>query len=213
MQIECLTVGAFQSNCYLLIEDRNRSAFIIDPGDEPDRLLDWVDHMGVSIDGIILTHAHLDHIMGVRRIKESFNVDIFLHKDDLFIYEQMVERAADFGWSVEPPLPVDRFITETDTFILDDIQLSVLHTPGHSPGGVSLLINDTPDVVFSGDALFAGSVGRTDLPGGDYQTLINSISKKLVTLSPETVVYPGHGPSTTIERERLTNPFLKGAIS
>ncbi|MEE2710185.1 MAG: MBL fold metallo-hydrolase [Gemmatimonadota bacterium] len=213
MQIECLTVGAFQSNCYLLIEERDRSAYIIDPGDEPDRLLDWVGHMGVSIDGIILTHAHLDHIMAVRRIKEAFKVDIFLHQEDLFIYEQMVERAAEFGWSVEPTLPVDRYIAENDIFNLDGIQVSVLHTPGHSPGGLSLFIDGNPGVVFSGDALFAGSVGRTDLSGGDYQTLIDSISKKLLTLAPDTVVYPGHGPSTTIERERLTNPFLKGIIS
>lgn len=208
MRIEHITVGVFQSNCYFLVDEDSQEALVIDPGDEPDRILAMIDELGVTPVSILLTHAHLDHIMAVRHVKERYDVDIAMHKDDQYIYENMVDQAVRFGWTVEPPPPVDRYIGDGDKISFHDTKITVLHTPGHSPGGVSFLLDCSPLLLFAGDALFAGSIGRTDLPGGDQATLLASIRDPLLLLSPDTLVYPGHGTHTTIGHEKRTNPFL-----
>ena len=213
MLIEFITVGVFQSNCYLLIDEDSHEALVIDPGEEPDRILAKIEELGVTPVSILLTHAHLDHIMAVRQVKERYGVDVVMHADDQFIYSNMVDQAARFGWTVEPPPPVDRFISDGDKIAFRGTDITVIHTPGHSPGGVSFLLDCSPYLLFAGDALFAGSIGRTDLPGGDQATLLASIKDRILSLSPETVVYPGHGTHTTIGHESRTNPFLTVAGS
>ena len=177
----------------------------MDPGDEIDRITQTIESAGVDIHSIVLTHAHLDHIGAVGPMKQYCNVDICLHREDLVLYENLPEHARMFGMSYEAPPPVDRFLEEGDEIVFGNICLKILHTPGHSPGGISLLADD---VVFVGDALFAGSIGRTDLPGGSYAVLINSIKQRLLTLNGDTRVYPGHGPPTSIQAEKRSNPFL-----
>jgi glyoxylase-like metal-dependent hydrolase (beta-lactamase superfamily II) len=167
----------------------------------------------VDVRQILLTHAHLDHITGVGRAKAAFGVPIWLHKDDLFLYTNAVQQGQAFGFKVEAPPAVDSFYAPGQVFRFGDCQVDVLPTPGHCPGGVCLAIgraDSSERELFVGDTLFAGSIGRTDLPGGDYETLINSIRTVLFAFPDDSVVHSGHGPETTIGEERRTNPFLVG---
>jgi hydroxyacylglutathione hydrolase len=191
-----------------------REAVIIDPGDEVDELLAAVARHKLTVTNILLTHAHLDHITGVGRAKQALGVPVWLHKDDNFLYEAVVEQGQMFGLEVDRQPPVDRFYGE-EPLRFGRYDVRVLHTPGHCPGGVCLAIaKDTKDtkearpILFVGDTLFAGSIGRTDLPGGDTDTLLRSIRDVLFSFPDDIVVWSGHGGETTIGRERRTNPFL-----
>lgn len=210
MLIDCIVVGAFQSNCYVLADDETRDGIVIDPGDEPEKILERITRHDLNIKYILLTHAHLDHVMGVRRVKEALNPELLMHQADAFLYENMVDQAAQFGWRVDAPVQIDRYITEEDRITFGNVHVSVLSTPGHSPGGVSFSISGDPSILFSGDTLFAESIGRTDLPGGSTDTLLRSIREKLFMLDASTIVYAGHGPHTTIGYEQQHNPFLIG---
>jgi glyoxylase-like metal-dependent hydrolase (beta-lactamase superfamily II) len=211
MIVETQAVGPFFKNGYVVGCEDSKDAVLIDPGDEVLSLLTFAEGAGLAIRYILLTHAHVDHITGVAAAKRALNVPIYLHRDDLFLYERVVEMGAMFGLEVEPQPPVDLFYTPSQVIAFGGCEARVHHTPGHCPGGVCLQIGKAGTRgkdLFVGDTLFAGSIGRTDLPGGDYSTLIASIRNVLLPLGDDAIVHSGHGPDTTIGQERRTNPFL-----
>jgi hydroxyacylglutathione hydrolase len=211
MIIETQAVAPFFKNGFVVACEQTHEALLIDPGDEVQDLLSFVERRGLSVRHILLTHAHVDHVTGVATAKRKLGVPIYLHRDDLFLYNLAVESGAMFGLRVEPQPPIDLFYTAGQVISFGAYEARPHHTPGHCPGGVCLQIGPKGEPgmdLFVGDTLFAGSIGRTDLPGGDYNVLIGSIRTVLFKFSDEAVVHPGHGPDTTIGRERRTNPFL-----
>ncbi len=213
MLLETRDAPPFYKNGYVLACDETRESVIIDPGDEVDELLKIVADRKLTVRHILLTHAHVDHVAGVARAKAVTGASICLHRDDLTLYDGAPQQASFFGLDIEPPPPVDRFYDVSAAITFGRHEVKVLHTPGHTPGGVCLVVSPAGrpgDKVFAGDTLFAGSIGRTDLMGGDYDTLIDSIRNVLFALDDDVEVYSGHGPSTSIGRERRTNPFLTG---
>ena len=210
MILEVRAVAPFYKNGFLVACERTREGVLIDPGDEVDELLAAVRDYEVDVSAVLLTHAHIDHITGVSAVKEAFGVPVYLHADDQFIYDAAVQQGAMFGFKVRQPPPVDVFY-EDAPITFGDYEARAHHTPGHCPGGVCLQIGKSGGAgghLFVGDTLFAGSIGRTDLPGGDYDVLMASITRGLVPLGDAAIVHPGHGPDTTIGRERTTNPFV-----
>jgi hydroxyacylglutathione hydrolase len=210
--LEIRAVPPFHKNGFVAGCENTREAVLIDPGDEVDLLLEIVQRQQLSVMSILLTHAHVDHVTGVGRAKRALGAPIYLHRDDHFLYEAAQEQAAMFGLVAEKPPPVDHFYDMAKTLSFGEFEISVHHTPGHCPGGVCLAVGaaGTPKAdLFVGDTLFAGSIGRTDLPGGDYDTLMRSIRQVLFAFGDSAQVYPGHGPKTTIGEERRSNPFLK----
>jgi glyoxylase-like metal-dependent hydrolase (beta-lactamase superfamily II) len=208
--LETRAVAPFYKNGFVVGCERTREAVLIDPGDEVDELLAAVRDRDVDVRYILLTHAHIDHITGVAAAKRALDVPVYLHQDDLFLYQAVVQQGAMFGLTVEPQPEIDAFYDLTPLYF-GDYEVSVHHTPGHCPGGVCLHVGRKSEPgrhLFVGDTLFAGSIGRTDLPGGDYGTLMRSITEVLFPLGDEATVHPGHGPDTTIRRERTTNPFV-----
>ena len=210
MILEVRAVAPFHKNGFVIGCERTHEAVVIDPGDEAGDLLAAVRDRDVEVTHILLTHAHIDHITGVGQIKDALDVPVYLHKDDLPLYEHAVQQGQMFGFSVRQPPPVDVYYDLTPIYF-GDYEVRVHHTPGHCPGGVCLQIGRKGTAgadLFVGDTLFAGSIGRTDLPGGNYQVLMRSITGVLFPLGDNSVVHPGHGPDTTIGRERTTNPFV-----
>jgi glyoxylase-like metal-dependent hydrolase (beta-lactamase superfamily II) len=215
MLIETQAAGPFMQNGFIVACDESREAVIIDPGDGVSDLLAFAERNSLTIRHILLTHAHIDHITGVGAAKRALNVPIYLHRDDLFLYDRAVESGAMFGLHVETPPPVDVFYSPGQVVAFGSCEARPHHTPGHCPGGVCLQIGTRGQPgkdLFVGDTLFAGSIGRTDLPGGDYNTLISSIRDVLFAFGDDAIVHPGHGPATTIGRERKNNPFLVGTL-
>lgn len=201
-------VGRLQTNCYIL--ESASKALVIDPGDEPERILRFLNDLKVQPSQIIATHAHFDHVLGVDKIRAALKIPFLIHHEDLSMLEEMQSRVRQFmGLSVPPPPKVDRFLSDGELLTVGHDAVKVLHTPGHSPGSISLA---GPGYVFTGDALFNQSIGRTDLPGGDLDTLIRSITNRLFSLADDAIVYPGHGPETNIGDEKIVNPFV-GRIS
>ena len=209
MIVEVRAVAPFYKNGFVVACGRTREAVLIDPGDEVDQLLGAVRDLDVEVQAILLTHAHVDHITGVAAAKEAFDVPVYLHRDDQFLYDMAVQQGAMFGFKVRQPPPVDTYYDST-AVSFGDYEARVHHTPGHCPGGVCLDVGKAGEGrhLFVGDTLFAGSIGRTDLPGGDYGVLMRSITGVLFPLGDDAIVHPGHGPDTTIGRERATNPFV-----
>jgi hydroxyacylglutathione hydrolase len=221
MIIERRAAEPFYKNGFVLGCEETREGVIIDPGDEVDALLAAARQHQLSIVNILLTHAHLDHVTGVAAAKRALGVPVWLHRDDNFLYERVVEQGQMFGLRVEAQPPIDRFYEVSksneaggeDALRFGRYDVRVLHTPGHCPGGVCLAVTkngDTTATLFVGDTLFAGSIGRTDLPGGDHPTLLRSIRDVLFRYPDDTVVWSGHGEVTTIGQEKRTNPFLNG---
>jgi glyoxylase-like metal-dependent hydrolase (beta-lactamase superfamily II) len=213
--LETAAAPPFFKNGFVVGCETTGQAVIIDPGDEIDELLAFVARRQLDVVAILLTHAHVDHVSGVARAKRTLQVPVHLHGDDLFLYNNAVAHGRLFGLTVEQPPPVDVFYAGQGPITFGEYDVFVHHTPGHCPGGVCLQVGKRGDQgldLFVGDTLFAGSIGRTDLPGGDYQTLIRSITRVLFSFGDAARVYPGHGPSTTIGQERRTNPFLVGAL-
>jgi glyoxylase-like metal-dependent hydrolase (beta-lactamase superfamily II) len=211
MILETQAVGPFMKNGFVVGCPRTREAVLIDPGDEVAGLLAFAERNRLTIRHILLTHAHVDHVTGVAAAKRALGVPIHLHRDDLFLYEKAVESGLMFGLHVELQPPIDAFYSPGQVITFGDLEARPYHTPGHCPGGVCLQIGKTGEVgkqLFVGDTLFAGSIGRTDLPGGDHDTLIESIRTVLFAFGDDAEVHPGHGASTTIGKERRTNPFL-----
>ena len=211
MLIETQAAGPFLQNGFIVACETTREAVIIDPGDGVQGLLAFASREKLAVRHILLTHAHVDHVTGVAAAKRTLNVPIYLHRDDLFLYERAVESGAMFGLQVERQPPIDVYYTPGQVIAFGMCEARPHHTPGHCPGGVCLQIGKKGEAgkdLFVGDTLFAGSIGRTDLPGGDYDTLIGSIRTVLFGFGDAAKVYPGHGPGTTIGQERRTNPFL-----
>lgn len=208
LEVEAIPVGPFEVNCYLLHD--GAEAVVVDPGAEGDRILDRVDETGATVEAIFLTHGHMDHVTAVADVREATGAPVWLHPDDEAIYEQAPDHAARFmGTSIEAPPAPDRAL-EPGAWSMGPVEGEILPTPGHTPGGVTLHLADE-GLALVGDVLFAGGIGRTDL-GGDRATLMASIEEVLMELPDETRVLPGHGPETTIGREREVNPFLRGRI-
>lgn len=206
-------MAPFHKNGFVVACPRTREGVLIDPGDEVDGLLEFIEQEDLHILHILLTHAHIDHITGVLPAKRALGVPVHLQRDDLFLYDRALDQAARFGLRMdEPPPPIDSFYTAGESITFGDFEARPHHTPGHCPGGVCLEVARTGERgldLFVGDTLFAGSIGRTDLPGGDYATLMSAIRSVLFPFGDDARVYPGHGPDTTIGRERKTNPFLQ----
>ncbi len=224
MIIQKLEVKPFAVNCYLVGEETSRAGIIIDPGGEAETILKKVETLSLNIKSIVLTHAHIDHIGALKEVKEATKAEIAIHTDDAHalqlcnpfelkgggINQLILEYAAsgaDFGFSFTPPPPPDRLLKDGDSLDLGPQRFLVLHTPGHSPGGICLL---GEDVVFTGDTLFNSGIGRTDLPGGNSDELMDSIHTRLMVLPDNTIVYPGHGPESTIGQERQYNLSRRG---
>lgn len=206
MHVTTITVGAFQENTYLVVDDRSNRAVIVDPGSEGDRLVDAIESSGATLEAIWITHAHVDHVGAVAAVKRKWDVPIYLHPLDRRLYEAAGRQAQVYGVPFEEPPAPDHEFADGQRIKVGDAEMTVLHAPGHAPGHVVIHGNG---IALVGDCLFAGSIGRTDLPFSNPPQLAASL-EKISALAPETVVYPGHGMETTIGQERLSNPFLNG---
>ena len=206
IEVRGMLVGIFQENCWVIGNRRTREAICIDPGEEPEDILHMADEMGVTIKLIANSHAHLDHILGVRGIQAKTGARFLLHRDDLELARAAVEHAKRFGLEADPVPEPDHFVTDGEQVEVDGIALQAIHTPGHTAGSVCYYADQ---LLFSGDTLFRGSIGRTDMPGGSYEQEMSSIVDRLLTLPDETTVLPGHMQETTIAFERQANPFIR----
>jgi hydroxyacylglutathione hydrolase len=203
--LKMLVVGPIQANCYIMGCERTKLAAVIDPGGDANRILMVLAKEGLRLVYIINTHGHFDHTTDNKRLKEVTGAQLVIHRADAPMIMNQSEKGSMWGMRIENSPAPDRYVEEGDTITFGDISLKVLHTPGHSAGGISLF---TDKMVLVGDTLFAGSIGRTDFPGGDYKSLIRHVREKIFTLGDDVVVYPGHGPRTTVGQERQTNPFF-----
>ncbi|MCB7129261.1 MAG: MBL fold metallo-hydrolase [Candidatus Brocadiales bacterium] len=222
MKIEKLNVGPLGACCYIVINEDTKQAIIIDPGGSHQDIIDLIEKNGLAPRLIINTHGHGDHMGANKEVKETFpEIKIAIHKDDVECLTQPKKNLSFLGGFLLKSPPADIVLKEGDKVGIDGIELEVIHTPGHTPGGICLLgrsssdsdsdSDKNPDVLFSGDTLFQEGVGRTDLPGGDHAALIKSIQEKIFTLAGDVTVYPGHGDTTTIEEEKNSNPFVQSA--
>jgi glyoxylase-like metal-dependent hydrolase (beta-lactamase superfamily II) len=210
--LETFPVGAFQCNCSVLACPETKEAIVCDPGGEHQRILEIVRHHDLTVKWIIHTHAHLDHIYETRDVKEQAGGQIALHRDDTFLYDGFAMQAAMFGWRVRPVAPVDHWLEHGEKLDFGKRFAEVIHTPGHTPGSCCFQLQaEKGPLLLSGDTLFQRSIGRTDLPGGDFEQIENSIQTRLYSLDPDTRVIPGHGPATTIGDEARANPFVRPA--
>jgi glyoxylase-like metal-dependent hydrolase (beta-lactamase superfamily II) len=213
MNIATFAAPPFFENAYLVSCDETGDAVVIDPGDAVEELIAHAAKARVRVTAILLTHAHLDHVSGVARAKRAFDVPVWLHRDDLFLYNGVVEQGRMFGLSLEQPPPADHFYGPNERLTFGKYVVDVRHTPGHCPGGVCLAIGRAgapgdQRELFVGDTLFEGSIGRVDLPGGDLDVLLTSIRQQLLVFPDTTIVHSGHGPDTTVGGEKAMNPFL-----
>jgi len=224
---EILPVGMLQCNCHIVGDPKTREAIVIDPGDDAERILEIIARHQLKVSAIIITHTHIDHVVGLHRIQEATGAPVYMHADDLELYRMLDVQAAWLGWKVPEKAKVDKLLREGDAVRWGPYEVHVLHTPGHTQGSICLympgemplspanvtvanLAERMPGRLFAGDTLFAGSIGRTDLWGGSFEEIIRSLKGKVLALPDDTIVYPGHGESTTIGQERETNPFLRG---
>jgi len=210
MKIKKLVVGPLQANCYVVWDKDGRSAAIIDPGGDPEEIISVVDDEKLKPVVLINTHGHIDHIAANRAIKERYDIPLLIHREDSASLTDPGLNLSAMGFGQLDSPPSDRELQDGDEIPVGEIMLKVISTPGHTPGGICLLISrsDQPDVIITGDTLFAGGVGRTDFPGGSWDLLMESIRNRLLSFPDETIILPGHGPHSTIGEERKSNPFL-----
>lgn len=215
MFIKTFPVGAFQCNCSILADEKTGDAVVVDPGDEADRILAVLKVQGFTPRYLVHTHAHIDHIAATRAVHTAAGGEVCLNKGDQMLYDNIAMQGEFLGLSVDPVVtPVSRYIEHDDVIEVGGLKLGVLHTPGHTPGSVCFYCETATQageplkIMFSGDTLFSGSIGRTDLWGGDYNQIIASLKERVTKVPLETQVIPGHGPATTIARELKSNPFL-----
>jgi glyoxylase-like metal-dependent hydrolase (beta-lactamase superfamily II) len=206
MRITSNTVGPFEENCYLVVDERTRHAVLVDPGDEGERILRAVAASGATLDAIWLTHAHIDHVGAIAAVRRVHDVPIFMHPEDLPLYQRAGWQAEQYGLPFDEPPPHDRDLADGDVLRVGDEEFRVHHTPGHAPGHC---VFEGNGVILAGDLLFAGSIGRTDLPLCDPHAMSESLAR-VAALDPALRVLAGHGPATTIARELASNPFLNG---
>ena len=206
MVVRGLEVGPFMSNCYIVGSEKTKEGMVVDPGADGGDILAHIKELGLKIKYLVATHGHIDHISAVKEVKEATGAEFVVHQEEAKGLHSGNYLSAVFGISFPSPPPPDRLVQGGDSLEMGDLKFLVLHTPGHSFGGICL---SGPGVVFSGDTLFNQGIGRFDFPGGDYKVLLNSIHTKLLVLPDETIVYPGHGPETTIGFEKKYNPFLR----
>jgi hydroxyacylglutathione hydrolase len=211
MILEMLTVGPFQENCYIIGDQESGVGAVVDPGDEASRIAMAVEGTDLEIASIIVTHAHIDHVGAVAALVDEYACPVMMHAEAEPMLKQLPTQAMMMGLKFGKVPAVDRHIGDGEVLDVGDLRLRSLYTPGHAPGHLAFYVEDE-DLVLSGDALFAGSVGRTDLPGGSMEVLMRSIEERLLTLPDETRVFPGHGPQTEIGNERTSNPFLQGGL-
>ena len=209
MILEMLTVGPFQENCYVIGD--GETGAIVDPGDEATRIALAVEQTQLEIDRILVTHAHIDHVGAIGALADEYACPVLMHAEAEPMLEQLPTQAMMMGLRFGKVPTVDRYVEDEEVLEIGELRLRSLYTPGHAPGHLAFYI-ENEELLLSGDALFAGSVGRTDLFGGDMEVLLRSINERLLTLPDETRVYPGHGPQTTIGTERAHNPFLRGGL-
>ena len=214
---EILPVGLLQCNCSIIGDPETREALVVDPGDEAARILELLAKHALTVKAIVSTHAHIDHVGGLRKMQDATGAPVLMHGDDMELYRHLDAQAAWIGMRTPDPANVDKLLREGDTLRWGRFEATVLHTPGHTPGSISLYLaaakagkaDAEPGKLLAGDTLFAGSIGRTDLWGGSLDQILRSIHQKLLALPDATVVYPGHGAITTIGEERSSNPFLE----
>ena len=206
---EILPVGWLQCNCSILGDETTREAIVVDPGDEIDEILAVLRRHRLTLKYIVITHAHIDHIGGAKKLKDLTGAPVYMNERDLELYGGLEQQARWVGVPTPPTTEIDVLLRDGDEIACGDIRASVMHTPGHTQGSICLLVPGTEPKLLAGDTLFRDSIGRTDLPGGDYQQIMRSLKDKLLPLDDATVVVPGHGPITTIGRERERNPFLQ----
>jgi hydroxyacylglutathione hydrolase len=224
---EILPVGMLQCNCHIIGDPRSLEAIVIDPGDDADRILEVINRHHLKIRAIVITHSHIDHVVGLQRVHQATGAPVYMHPDDLELYRMLDMQASWIGWKTPERVQVDQMLHEGDSIRWGPLEAQVIHTPGHTQGSICLYMASNipearaaalaaksterqPGRLFAGDTLFAGSIGRTDLWGGSFDAIIGSLKGKVLELPDDTIVFPGHGEATTIGRERATNPFLIG---
>ena len=206
--LKTVVVGELYTNCYILVDKNSLEGVVIDPGDEFDKIFNVIQKSKINIKYIINTHAHFDHIGADKELKNKTKADLLIHKEDYNIFKDSLKSLSEFkgiNLIVEP----DRFLKEGDAINVGELSLKIIHTPGHTPGGISIKCED---IIFCGDSLFKDGIGRTDIPFASYNVLMNSIKNKLLILPEDTKVYPGHGEPTTIGEEKKNNPYLDSWI-
>ncbi len=206
---EILPVGMLQCNCSIFGDEQTREALVVDPGDEISRILEVLKRHGLKVKAIVITHAHIDHIGGAQKLKKATGAPVYMNPDDAELQEMMHVQAGWLGVETPDAVEIDAPATDGGKLVVGTTEFHVLHTPGHTQGSISLWIPSESKLV-AGDTLFRDSIGRTDLPGGDSRQILRSIHERLLPLPEETEVFPGHGESTTIGREKQVNPFLQG---
>jgi|SRR5271170_963637 len=208
MLVDCFPVGPLQCNCSIIACKETGEAAVVDPGGDTKKIIEACAKHGLKIKYLLHTHAHFDHIAGSKAMKEATGAQIMLHQGDKWLYDNLLKQGAMFGFNFDEPLPVDRWLEDEEIIEVGKVKASVLHTPGHTPGSLCFSVADKDSILFSGDTLFNRSIGRTDLWGGSYEQIIESIENRLLTLDGSTRVIPGHGPDTDIWSEKKENPFL-----
>lgn len=206
MKVVRIPAGIYAANCYLVYSENNKEAIVIDPGGDVDDIIAQIESLNLNIKYILLTHGHGDHIAGIHGLKQYVNVPVAVHKDDEYLLKSGKDNLSSMMAMGTIELSPDILLNEGDKISFGDLKAEIIHTPGHTPGGISIKIEDS---LFTGDTLFAGSIGRTDFPGSSFESIISSIKDKLLIYPEDTIVYPGHGPSSTIKRERASNPFIR----
>ena len=207
--VETIPVGPLQCNCTILGDLVSRKAIVVDPGGDAEILLERLVELNLQVERIIHTHAHLDHFLASGKMKEATGAKLALHREDLFLWDMLEDQCRMFGIPFEPPPPPDQWLENEEEIDLNDLQGKALHTPGHTPGSMCFLF-ESKNLLIAGDTLFHGSIGRTDLWGGDFKKIEKSIQEKLYTLDEETSVITGHGESTSIGHEMRANSFVRG---
>lgn len=206
MKIITVPAGIYAANCYIVYSENTKKGIVIDPGGDVDDIMKKIEELDLDIEYIVLTHGHGDHIGGVLELKSFIDVPVAIHKEDEYMLNNGDSNLSSLMAMGTTELNADILLEEGDEISFGDLNAKVIHTPGHTPGGISIKIEDN---IFTGDTLFAGSIGRTDFPGGSYEEIISSIKNKIIIYSDDVILYPGHGPATNVKLEKANNPFLR----